>query len=118
MLTLPWIRRRHANFRLVCLHLDYGNRREAARESAYVRRYVQRIGQDAVVRVLELGGGRGKVARDDYEKASRNARYGWYKETLAEYGAPAILLGHHLGDVEENVLSNVMNGACVLGLAV
>jgi hypothetical protein len=39
------------------------------------------------------------------------------KQATAEFGCPAILLGHHQGDVEENVLSNAMRGVGPLHLS-
>jgi tRNA(Ile)-lysidine synthase TilS/MesJ len=35
-----------------------------------------------------------------------NARW----QVLGEFGCPAVMLGHHRGDVQENVVSNVMRG--------
>jgi tRNA(Ile)-lysidine synthase TilS/MesJ len=37
------------------------------------------------------------------------ARYGAYKAVMAEFApCPAVLFGHHRGDVRENVISNLM----------
>ena len=35
-------------------------------------------------------------------------RYGFYKTVLAQYNCKGVIFGHHLGDVQENVISNVM----------
>ena len=78
------------------------------------------------------------MSRDEYERVSRQCRFAWYRACLQKHcagiaersseissipgaNAPAsiacqhvtgvgIMLAHHLGDVEENVLSNVMHG--------
>jgi hypothetical protein len=78
---------------------------------------------------LVVGGGRndGTTKREDFEADSRKLRFDFYKRQLALHGgscellaglgaaeAPActgVLLAHHLGDVEENVVSNAMRGA-------
>jgi hypothetical protein len=81
-----------------------------------------------------------RMRRDEYERVSRQRRFAWYRQCLRRHGpsdfngingthqhAPlgciasqepcslqsyqnGIILAHHLGDVEENVLSNVMHG--------
>jgi tRNA(Ile)-lysidine synthase TilS/MesJ len=56
--------------------------------------------------------------RDEYEKLTRDIRFGEYKALMADRtGCPAIMFGHHRGDVQENVISNAMKGGSVLDLA-
>lgn len=50
---------------------------------------------------------RGVTARDEYEVETRNIRYELYAETTARTGAPSMLVGHHRGDVQENVICNL-----------
>jgi tRNA(Ile)-lysidine synthase TilS/MesJ len=50
----------------------------------------------------------GVTGRDEYEKISRDIRYGFYTEVLTATGCGGVIFGHHLGDVQENVISNVM----------
>ena len=59
----------------------------------------------------------GTTPRDEYEKASRRIRFEAYREAMAGCGACAVFFGHHVGDVHENVISNVMKGASVLNIA-
>jgi len=77
--------------------------------------------------MLELGGGRfdASISREDYERSSRAARFQFYRDSLEKHGVTkgglggGIMLAHHLGDVEENVISNVMHGAlpdCLSGM--
>lgn len=67
---------------------------------------------------------RGITERDAYEKVSRDIRYGFYTEVInaaltgefdedhpgecVEYRVSGVIFGHHLGDVQENIISNVM----------
>ena len=59
---------------------------------------------------------RGVTDRNAYEKISRDIRYGFYREAmgLVNAGCPTethvhgIMFGHHIGDIQENVISNVM----------
>lgn len=63
---------------------------------------------------------RGVTARDEYEKIARDIRFNAYKSALEERGegaCPTVMFGHHEGDVEENVLTNLVKGCSILGLA-
>ena len=59
---------------------------------------------------------RAATERDEYERESRRLRYTLYEHLLAETGAPAVMVGHHQGDVQENVVSNLMRGASLLNV--
>jgi tRNA(Ile)-lysidine synthase TilS/MesJ len=54
---------------------------------------------------------RGVTARDEYEVETRNIRYDLYAETIARTGAPSMLVGHHRGDVQENIICNLFKVA-------
>ncbi len=56
--------------------------------------------------------------RDAYERESRRIRYDFYAACMAEFPAVrGICVGHHSGDVAENVVTNLMKGICLLGIA-
>lgn len=38
-------------------------------------------------------------------------------QVLAEFACPAVMFGHHQGDLQENVISNVMRGCGPLQLS-
>lgn len=74
-------------------------------------------------RMSESGLQRGITARDEYEKRTREARYDLYKATISGQSeqAPGIIcsgvcVGHHEGDLQENVISNMMKGGSLLDL--
>ena len=97
------------------LHVDYANRPESGAEAAYLRRWCEARGVQLEVRVVtEVT--RGVTARDEYEKQSRRIRFEAYAELMARSGARAVFFGHHKGDVQENVISNVMRGGGLLEL--
>ena len=116
---------------IVAVHIDYGNRPESAAEAAYVKYYaLNKLHLDrCVVRVINEVT-RGVTKRDEYEKLSRNIRYDLYRDTvvdciktctenspscrIAEVG---VMLGHHRGDVVENVISNSNKGSGPLDLS-
>ena len=57
----------------------------------------------------------GITNRDEYEKVARDIRYSFYKEVTSgvandhpHQSRCGVIFGHHMGDVQENVISNVM----------
>ena len=103
--------------RVVCLHLNYGNREEADLEQRYLERWCRSLGIDLRVERMPDDLRRARTAREAYEERTRQVRFGAYRRLLQETGAGGVMLGHHRGDVEENVLSNALRGSGVLGLA-
>lgn len=109
--------------RVVCAHVDYGNRAESHAESAFLRRFCARNGIDLFVSDLAKTTGllRGVTDREEYEEKSRTIRFDLYKhvwrDELKEVGLPPVVFGHHQGDVVENVLSNAMKGKTLVELS-
>ncbi|GAB9473219.1 tRNA lysidine synthetase [Globisporangium polare] len=109
------LRSLHNSFGIVAVHLDYGNRNESRAECEYVRQWCARF--DIVFHVRRIDEvKRNSTKRDDYERISREIRYATYAEVMAQHGAPGMCFGHHRGDVQENVISNMMKGLSLLGL--
>ncbi|OWZ09837.1 TRNA(Ile)-lysidine synthetase [Phytophthora megakarya] len=106
---------KHGGFSIVAVHLDYGNRAESAAECNYVRRWCERFGIIFHVRKIDEVK-RATTRRDDYEKISREIRYSTYAEVMEQYDIPGMCFGHHRGDVQENVISNMMKGLSLLNL--
>ncbi|KAK1944121.1 tRNA(Ile)-lysidine synthase [Phytophthora citrophthora] len=109
------LKEKHGNFTTVAVHLDYGNRAESGAECEYVRRWCERFGIVFHVRKIDEVK-RATTRRDDYEKISREIRYSTYAEVMEEYNIPSMCFGHHRGDVQENVISNMMKGLSLLNL--
>lgn len=102
------------------VHIDYANRPESAAEADFVRRYCERLGISFQCRRIDEVT-RGVTARDDYERIARELRYQSYKETIAlaqqQEETIGVMLGHHRGDLRENVLSNAHKGCGPLDLS-
>lgn len=109
------------NIKITAVHIDYANRPDSLAESNYVEGYCAKHGIEFVVRRIdELT--RGATSRDDYEKQTRMIRYNLYRDTVASCrdgydGDVGVFLGHHRGDLRENVLSNAHKGAGPLDLS-
>ncbi|KAJ8530351.1 hypothetical protein ON010_g14562 [Phytophthora cinnamomi] len=106
---------KHGGFKIVAVHLDYGNRPESGAECDYVRRWCERFGIIFHVRKIDEVK-RATTRRDDYERVSREIRYTTYAEVMEKYDIPGMCFGHHRGDVQENVISNMMKGLSLLNL--
>jgi len=121
---------RYYNIKVIAVHIDYANRPEAHAEANYVHQFCQKY--NVIYRCREIAEvTRGVTARDEYEKISRNVRYDFYKVVMKElcfdwikedhesldYARVPVLLGHHKGDLRENVLSNSMKGCGPLELS-
>lgn len=115
------------SLRIVAVHIDYANRPESAAEAAYVKRYcLDRLGIEFYCRRIDEVT-RGITARDEYERIAREIRYKFYQESVttclnnAAIGDSVIdigvVLGHHRGDLRENVLSNAHKGCGPLDLS-
>ncbi|POM60087.1 TRNA(Ile)-lysidine synthetase, partial [Phytophthora palmivora] len=109
------LREKHGGFSIVAVHLDYGNRPESGAECDYVRRWCERFGIIFHVRRIDEVK-RATTRRDDYERVSREIRYSTYAEVMEKYNIPGMCFGHHRGDVQENVISNMMKGLSLLNL--
>ena len=105
---------------VVAVHIDYANRPESAAEADFCREWCAAHQIDFDVRRIDHVT-RGVTARDEYEKISRQVRYDFYRHTLRQYpndkGQSAVVLGHHRGDLRENVLSNAHKGSGPLDLS-
>ncbi|CAM9186684.1 unnamed protein product, partial [Sphacelaria rigidula] len=107
-------------FEVVGIHIDYGNRAESGREADFVEGWCARHGVIFYKRKIAEVVRRGVTARDEYEKKAREIRFNAYKSALESLGSgdcPAVMFGHHEGDVQENVLTNFIKGNSILGLA-
>lgn len=108
--------------RIIGIHIDYANRPESGAEAAYVGRYCQEVGATFICRKIDEVT-RGVTARDDYEKIAREIRFDLYRESCAQAssgtkeGGIGIMLGHHRGDLRENVISNAHKGCGPLDLS-
>lgn len=109
--------------RIVAIHIDYANRPESGAEAAYVERFSEKLGIQFTLRKIDEIT-RGVTARDDYERIAREIRFDIYRRTCAEVSSDGtvqrgvgIMLGHHRGDLRENVLSNAHRGCGPLDLS-
>jgi tRNA(Ile)-lysidine synthetase-like protein len=115
------------NLEIIAVHIDYANRPESGNEADFVRRYCENLNINFRCRRIEEVT-RGVTARDDYERIAREMRYSSYREAVAITKQTldkeraikldvGVILGHHRGDLRENVLSNAHKGCGPLDLS-
>ena len=103
-------------FGVVAMHVDYANRPESRAEATFLEDWCQRHGMDITVHRMDETLRRSNTPREEYEVITRAARYDLYKRMRATRFFPAVLVGHHAGDVRENVIANVFRGAHLLSV--
>jgi len=104
-------------YTIVCFHIDYANREESKREATFVElwcRHFDMFFHKVIVKEFT----RGITTRDIYEEKTREIRYDNYKILMSKYSLKGISVGHHAGDLMENVFTNVMKGRSILDLCV
>mmetsp|Transcript_26015 Transcript_26015/g.59844 ORF Transcript_26015/g.59844 Transcript_26015/m.59844 type:complete len:780 (-) Transcript_26015:149-2488(-) len=112
-----------ASLRVIAVHIDYANRPESMAEASFVERWCKDHKIDFYCRRIDEVT-RGITARDEYEAISRNVRYSFYQHIIGKYSQDynssveiGVMLGHHRGDLRENVLSNAHKGCGPLDLS-
>jgi tRNA(Ile)-lysidine synthase len=101
------------DLRLSVLHLDHGLRGEASRQDAeFVRRLADKLGLPLSLRELPVA-----QSSDNLEQAAREARLGFFRETMASGAAERVATGHTRSDQAETVLFRFLRGSGTAGLA-
>jgi tRNA(Ile)-lysidine synthetase-like protein len=116
----------YQHLHIVAVHIDYANRPESGAEAAFVERYCRDYLGSIDFMCRRIGEvTRGITAREDYERIARTIRYEMYRDAVAKAhtlleggeGIVGVMLGHHRGDLRENVLSNAHKGCGPLDLS-
>ena len=94
--------------KVVAVHIHYGNRAESKEEADFLREWCEERSIALVVKSID-DLRRGEMSRDEYEEQTRSIRFDEYRKVMRE-GVQGVCLGHHRGDVVENLLSNANRG--------
>lgn len=104
------------NYQTVAIHINYNNRSESTAEASFLKKWC--ADNNILFVLFEITNiKRGVTPRDVYERQSRKMRFDIYKKVLLDYNCTGIYVGHHRGDIQENVISNIMKGNTILNLA-
>jgi tRNA(Ile)-lysidine synthetase-like protein len=103
--------------KIVAIHVKYNNREASKREAAFLELWCENLG--IIYEQMNIDDiSRDTIARDLYEEVSRERRYDLYKKMIKKYNIKGIFVGHHAGDIVENVFTNMMKGRTITDLCV
>ena len=92
----------------VAIHIEYCNREEAKLERKFLEYYCYMNNIKLYYRTIDY------IVRDDdrnlFEDETRKARFNLYKYVVEREGLEGVMLGHHSGDIVENVFTNIIKG--------
>ncbi len=105
------------NFTVHAVHIQHSNREEAGREAEMIKEYCLQLG--IIYHNIKIDHiKRHEINRDFYETETRRIRFDFYRNIKKHYQVNLFSLGHHRGDVAENVLVNLLKGRTLLDLPV
>lgn len=110
-----------ANFlgiKTICVHINYNNREESVLEAEFLRQWCEhnQIFHFEYINILDLK--RETSDRSQYEVETRKIRMESYKNLMDRFDAKYVCLGHHDGDILENVMMNLFKNRDILDLTV
>jgi len=109
------------NLVVVAVHLDYHNREETGLEAEFLFRWCEKIDIPLYYRYIYEGSRERNNKREEYEELTKNIRFDLYKKVqnlYSEFYHIGVILGHHKGDLQENVFFNLMKGRTLTDLSV
>ncbi len=101
--------RQRCDLRLAACHLDHGLRPGARLEQNWVNGFCQRLGIDFFPRVADVRG-LAATRKTGLEEAGRAARYAAFQQITDCLGSDALVLGHTLDDLGEDVFMRLLRG--------
>jgi tRNA(Ile)-lysidine synthetase-like protein len=111
-----------SNIHIVAVHLDYHNRDETGLEAEFLFRWCKLIDVPLYYRYIHEGSRNNtKLSREEYEEVTKEIRFDLYKKVRDEYKNyyfMGVILGHHKGDLQENIFFNMMKGRTLIDLSV
>ncbi len=109
LLIIATLLARKSGGRVFCAHVDHGLRKEAAGDRVFVEQLCAEL--DVPFKSLKADVA-GYAAQNSIglEEAGRILRYNFFKDCLKKFNADFLLLGHHVGDLAEDVVMRLIRG--------
>ena len=111
-----------SNLLVVAVHLDYHNRPETGLEAEFLFRWCSMMDIPLYYRYIHEGvRERNSKHREEYEELTKEIRFDMYskvKDLYNSYYFMGVILGHHKGDLQENIFFNTMKGRNLTDLSV
>ena len=105
------------HFALAAVHVNHGLRgADADADEAFCQALCEKLDMELFIKKVDA-----KQVAQKYdlspEHGARKARYSAYQQVARKWGATKLALGHHLDDLAETFLLNLLRGTQVNGLA-
>lgn len=94
------------NFNFKAVHINWNQRIESSRESEFLIKYLERAHVEYIYENINTINR--KQDREYFEKKGKEIRFNLYKKALKRWNDGLIFLGHHKGDIIENVFTNII----------
>lgn len=103
---------------VIAIHVNYNFRLESDDEANYLINWCEYLKVPIIHRKIEHYPMEiyNIVGRDFYEEETKKLRFNLYKYAIDKYNVAGICLGHHKGDLIENVFMNLFKGRDLLEL--
>jgi len=97
----------NAKFRFGAVHINWNQRDESTREADFLEEYLIKSNIPYIYKnITHLSR---KEDRLLFESKGREIRFELYRQAMLEWNGDCVFLGHHHGDIVENVFLNIIN---------
>ena len=102
------------DFNYAVVHINWNQRDESVRESDFIVKYLEESSIPFLYEnVIDISR---SEDRKVFELRGKEIRFNLYHRAITEFNGDCIFLGHHSGDIIENVFTNLINGMHMLDL--
>ena len=102
------------DFNFYAVHMNWNQREESTREAEFLIQYLIRMGVPYIYKNIHHMDR--TENREKFEEEGKEIRFNLYKEALYKWNADCVFLGHHNGDIIENVFTNMLHGKHVMDM--
>ena len=101
-------------FKFGAVHINWNQRNESKREADFIQDYVTE--NNILYHFENVDNLFRNENRELFESKGKQLRFNLYKQLIIKWNGDSIFLGHHKGDIIENVFTNMLNGNHLLDL--
>ncbi len=102
------------NFNFYAVHINWNQREESCREAEFLKYYLTRINITFLYKnIKDMDRSKNRKL---FEENGKKIRFDLYKEAIKKWNCKYVFLGHHNGDIIENVFTNMIHGKNVLDM--
>lgn len=104
---------------IIAIHIEHSNRYEAVIEKEFLIDYCNILGVNFYWRTIDyMNREMQYIDRTIYETESKKVRFSLYKYLCKKHTLIGVCIGHHMGDITENVFTNIIKGRNISNLGV